>query len=89
MMKSLAALAVFAVLGASVIALPGFAPKVQAVRPLHWQRQIGFQSAPLLSTASAGLAGFRHRVFASQRFGSKDCGSSSRDSPSLGETFSE
>jgi hypothetical protein len=30
MIKSLAALAVFAVLGASVIALPGFAPKVQA-----------------------------------------------------------
>jgi hypothetical protein len=30
MIKSLAALAVFAVLGASVIALPGFAPKVEA-----------------------------------------------------------
>lgn len=30
MMKSLAAFAIFAVLGASVIALPGFAPKVEA-----------------------------------------------------------
>jgi hypothetical protein len=30
MIKSLAAFAVFAVLGASVIALPGFAPKVEA-----------------------------------------------------------
>ena len=30
MIKSLAALTVFALLGASVIALPGFAPKVQA-----------------------------------------------------------
>ena len=30
MIKSLAALAVFAVLGASVIALPGFAPRVEA-----------------------------------------------------------
>jgi hypothetical protein len=30
MIKSLAAFAVFAVLGTSVIALPGFAPKVQA-----------------------------------------------------------
>jgi len=29
MVKSLSALAVFALLGASVIALPGFAPKVQ------------------------------------------------------------
>ena len=30
MIKSLAAFALFAVLGASVIALPGFAPKVEA-----------------------------------------------------------
>jgi hypothetical protein len=30
MIKSLAAFAIFAVLGASVIALPGFAPKVEA-----------------------------------------------------------
>jgi hypothetical protein len=30
MIKSLAALAIFAVLGASVIALPGFAPQVEA-----------------------------------------------------------
>jgi hypothetical protein len=30
MIKSLAAFAIFAVLGASVIALPGFAPKVKA-----------------------------------------------------------
>ena len=30
MIKSLAAVAIFAVLGASVIALPGFAPKVEA-----------------------------------------------------------
>jgi hypothetical protein len=30
MLKSLAALAIFAVLGASVIALPGFAPPVKA-----------------------------------------------------------
>jgi hypothetical protein len=30
MIKSLAALAIFAVLGTSVIALPGFAPRVQA-----------------------------------------------------------
>ena len=33
-----------------------------------------------------GLAGFRHRVFAQQRFRSKDCGSSSRDLPSLGKS---
>ena len=30
MIKSLAALAIFAVLGASVVALPGFAPRVEA-----------------------------------------------------------
>jgi hypothetical protein len=30
MIKSLAALAIFAVLGASVVALPGFAPQVEA-----------------------------------------------------------
>jgi hypothetical protein len=30
MMKSLSALAIFALLGASVIALPGFAPRVEA-----------------------------------------------------------
>jgi hypothetical protein len=30
MIKSLAALAIFAILGASVIALPGFAPRVEA-----------------------------------------------------------
>jgi hypothetical protein len=30
MIKSLAALAIFALLGASVIALPGFAPRVEA-----------------------------------------------------------
>ena len=30
MIKSIAAFAIFAVLGASVIALPGFAPKVEA-----------------------------------------------------------
>jgi hypothetical protein len=30
MIKSLTALAIFAILGASVIALPGFAPQVQA-----------------------------------------------------------
>jgi hypothetical protein len=30
MVRSLAALAIFALLGASVIALPGFAPKVEA-----------------------------------------------------------
>jgi hypothetical protein len=30
MIKSLTALAIFAILGASVIALPGFAPKVEA-----------------------------------------------------------
>jgi hypothetical protein len=30
MMKSLAVLAIFAILGASVIALPGFAPQVEA-----------------------------------------------------------
>jgi hypothetical protein len=30
MIKSLAALAIFAILGASVIALPGFAPEVKA-----------------------------------------------------------
>jgi hypothetical protein len=33
MVRSLAALAIFALLGASVIALPGFAPKVEASEP--------------------------------------------------------
>jgi hypothetical protein len=53
MIKSLAALAVFAVLGASVIALPGFAPKWKPVRPLRWQRQIGLQFDLFLRTASS------------------------------------
>jgi hypothetical protein len=34
MIKSLTAFAIFAVLGASVIALPGFAPKVEASEPV-------------------------------------------------------
>jgi hypothetical protein len=36
-----------------------------------------------------GLAGLLHTVFAQQQFGSEDCGSPSRDCPSLGETLGE
>jgi hypothetical protein len=48
MMKSLAAFAIFAVLGASVIVLPGFAPKVEATEAVL------FAKADRLEVRSAG-----------------------------------
>ena len=62
MVKSFAAFAIFAVLGASVIALPGFAPKVEASEILCSRES---RSAPgsirnkrLLETGLAGYLAF-------------------------------
>jgi len=56
MIKSLTALAIFAVLGASVIALPGFAPQVEASETAALTKGDRPDSAPLLELLAPGLA---------------------------------
>ena len=62
MIKSFAAFAIFAVLGVSVIALPGFAPKVEASEAVALAKADRLEICSELFQAS--LAQLRHRVFA-------------------------
>jgi len=50
MIKSLAAFAIFAVLGASVIALPGFAPKVEASEAVALAKADRLEVRPLAAS---------------------------------------
>jgi hypothetical protein len=73
-----------------MMALPGFAPKVGSRR----DRRIGkgrSACSPIRSSElrQTNLAELRYRVFAKQQFRGKSCGSSSRDHPSLAETFGD
>jgi len=53
MIKSLAAFAIFAVLGASVIALPEFAPKVEASEAVALAKADRLEVDPLLRIVSS------------------------------------
>jgi hypothetical protein len=53
MIKSLAALAIFALLGASVIALPGFAPQVKADEPVALAKADRLAIRPVVRNCSS------------------------------------
>jgi len=84
MIKSFAAFAILAVLGASVIALPSFAPKAEASERVALAKADRLAvRAPPQNCSKQIWPDFATPCFAYQRFGRKGCRSAPRDGPSL------